>query len=54
MTDELFRALLDLLGAIGPWPVSADAEEEIGALINRESANRGYDTWHHAYREFEL
>ena len=55
MTDEEFRAFLDLLMCSDPWPSRhrAATEAVLGTLADREAAVRGYDSWIAAYHAFK-
>lgn len=55
LTDERFRALLDLMMCSDPWPVGRDGvwnERVVKDLLDEESRKRGYADWVGAYHEF--
>lgn len=56
MSDEEFRAFLDLLMASDPWPMGEGTEAEqayvvLVDLADRESRNRGYGNWIEAFHQ---
>lgn len=55
MTNQEFRALLDLFMCSDPWPVDDKGENQtyVENLANRESESRGYQDWIEAYHEFK-
>lgn len=53
ISDQEFRALLDLFMCSDPWPVEPDAgsHELVKAVIDRQAQFRGYENWVVAYHE---
>ena len=54
MSDEQYRALLDLMMCSDPWPVTGDDTENqvlVTELANTEAVKRGYENWVDAYHE---
>lgn len=62
MTDEEFRALLDLWMCSDPWPVMMRHSDEIDMnnqqiieeFLNKESKLRNYDDIIEAFHDFKL
>ncbi len=53
MSDEQFRALLNLYMCSDPWPASPEDQETVLDLLNEQSIDRGYLDWTEAYHEHE-
>lgn len=58
MSDQQFRAFLDLLMCSDPWPVAGDdgehCHEILTDLADDESYKRGFSTWIDAFHSFKL
>jgi hypothetical protein len=53
MSNEEFRALLDLMMVSDPWPLNVPEYEALEGLFARESDARGFASWIVAYHELE-
>ena len=53
MTEEEFRAFLDLLMCCDPWPVTEPENQElVESFAERHSYELGFDGWIVAFHEF--
>lgn len=57
MTDQQFRAFLDLMMCSDPWPVpdlgQGDGQSALAAWADAESVRRGFDGWIEAYHRHQ-
>lgn len=57
LSDEQYRALLDLMMCSDPWPLDGESgDREHGVLVellDAEAKRRGWDNWVVAYHEFK-
>lgn len=53
MNDQEFRALMNLVMASDPSPLSLREDDILNILLDKEAEERGYDSWYVAYHEFQ-
>lgn len=52
MTDEQYRAFLDLMMCADPWPCPrGEGQSTLSELADQEAKVRGYENWIIAYHE---
>ena len=49
MSNEEFRAFLELFFVSDPWPLTEDLRKVIELKLNEEATYRGYNNWVAAY-----
>jgi len=52
MTEQEFRALLNLFMSADPWPASTEDHTVIEDMLNKEAEAHKYDGWIEAFHGF--
>ena len=54
LSDEEFRALVDLLIWIDPWSYGRSSQSILEGLADSEAKKRNFDNWIVAFHEFKI
>lgn len=52
ISDEAYRALLDLYMVSDPWPLGEQENGAVFGFLTAEAQKRGFTDWLEAYHEF--